>query len=304
MATSIASTETKTAPATQLGTVRPEGLWSKAGRRFLRHKLAMFGLAVMAILLLSAIAAPVLTPHSPIQQDLRNLRKPPSAQHLLGTDGLGRDILTRVLYGGRISLSVGLVSVTIAAVIGIIVGIIAGYYGGKTDMVLMRATDMVMTFPSLVIMITIAAALGPSIFNAMLIIGFLTWPAIARLVRGQFLTLRTQQFALAARSIGVSNWEIAFKHIFPNTISFITVAITFGVATAILMEASLSFLGLGVQAPTPSWGNMLRDAQGMNILEDMPWIWVPPGVLIALAVLSINFIGDGLRDALDPRSYL
>jgi peptide/nickel transport system permease protein len=288
----------------KLEKIRPESLWSKAWKRFLRHKLALFGLSVMAILLFTAIAAPVLTPYSPIKQDLRNLRKAPTADHMLGTDGVGRDILTRVLHAGRISLSVGLVSVSISALVGIIIGVAAGYVGGKTDMLLMRLTDMVMTFPSLVIIITVAAAMGPSVYNAMLIIGLLTWPSIARLVRGQFLSLRTQQFVTAARSIGVSNWEIAFKHIFPNTISSITVALTFGMATSILMEASLSFLGLGVPPPTPSWGNMLRDAQSMNILEGMPWIWLPPGIMIALSVLSINFIGDGLRDALDPRSLL
>ncbi len=288
----------------KLEKIRPESLWSKAWKRFLRHKLALFGLSVMAVLLFTAIAAPVLTPYSPIKQDLRNLRKAPTAEHMLGTDGVGRDILTRVLHAGRISLSVGLVSVSISALVGIVIGVAAGYVGGKTDMLLMRLTDMVMTFPSLVIIITVAAATGPSVYNAMLIIGLLTWPSIARLVRGQFLSLRTQQFVTAARSIGVSNWEIAFKHIFPNTISSITVAITFGMATSILMEASLSFLGLGVPPPTPSWGNMLRDAQSMNILEGMPWIWLPPGIMIALSVLSINFIGDGLRDALDPRSLL
>lgn len=284
--------------------IRPESLWSKARKRFLRHRLALFGITVMAVLLFSAIAAPLLTPYSPIKQDLRNLRQAPTAIHLLGTDGVGRDILTRVLFAGRISLSVGLVSVSISAVIGILIGVISGYLGGWVDMLLMRLTDMVMTFPSLVIIIAVAAAMGPSVYNSMLIIGLLTWPSIARLVRGQFLSLRTQQFVTAARSIGVSNWEIAFKHIFPNTISSITVAITFGMATAILMEASLSFLGLGVPPPTPSWGNMLRDAQSMNVLEGMPWIWLPPGIMIALSVLSINFIGDGLRDALDPRSLL
>lgn len=288
----------------QLENIRPESLWSKAWKRFLRHKLALFGLSVMAVLLFSAIAAPLLTPYDPLKQDLRNLRKPPTSEHWLGTDGLGRDIMTRVLFAGRISLTVGLVSVSISACVGVMIGVAAGYLGGKTDMLLMRLTDMVMTFPSLVIIITVAAAFGPSVYNAMLIIGLLTWPSIARLVRGQFLSLRTQQFVTAARSLGVSNWEIAFKHIFPNTISSITVAITFGMATSILMEASLSFLGLGVPPPAPSWGNMLRDAQGMNILEGMPWIWLPPGIMIALSVLSINFIGDGLRDALDPRSLL
>lgn len=288
----------------QLENIRPESLWSKAWKRFLRHKLALFGLSVMAVLLFSAIAAPLLTPYDPLKQDLRNLRKSPTSEHWLGTDGLGRDIMTRVLFAGRISLTVGLVSVSISACVGVMIGVAAGYWGGKTDMLLMRLTDMVMTFPSLVIIITVAAAFGPSVYNAMLIIGLLTWPSIARLVRGQFLSLRTQQFVTAARSIGVSNWEIAFKHIFPNTISSITVAITFGMATSILLEASLSFLGLGVPPPAASWGNMLRDAQGMNILEGMPWIWLPPGIMIALSVLSINFIGDGLRDALDPRSLL
>lgn len=281
---------------------KPESLGSKAAKRFLRHKLAMFGLVVLLLLIFVSVAAPLLTPYSPIVLDLKAIRQPPSAQHWLGTDGTGRDILTRVLYAGRISLSVGLVSVSISMIIGIILGSIAGYKGGKVDMTLMRITDMFMTFPSLVIIITVAAAMGPSVYNAMLVIGLLTWPSIARLVRGQFLTLREQQFVRAARSIGVPSWEIAFKHVFPNTISSIAVAMTFGVASAILLEASLSFLGLGVQAPTPSWGNMLRDAQSLNILEGMPWIWLPPGLMIALAVLSINFIGDGLRDALDPRS--
>ena len=287
-----------------LATSKPESLWTKARKRFFRHKLAMFGLITLFLLIFVSVAAPLLTPYSPIAIDLRAIRKPPSAAHWLGTDGTGRDVLTRIFYAGRISLSVGLVSVSISMFIGIIIGSIAGYKGGKVDMSLMRLTDMFMTFPSLVIIITVAAAMGPSVYNAMIVIGLLTWPSIARLVRGQFLTLREQQFVRAARSIGVSDWEIVFKHVFPNTISSIAVAVTFGVATAILLEASLSFLGLGVQAPTPSWGNMLRDAQSLNILEGMPWMWLPPGLMIALAVLSINFIGDGLRDALDPRSIL
>lgn len=288
----------------KLATDKPESLWTKARKRFLRHKLAMFGLVVMTLLILTAIFADVLTPYSPVVQDLRAIRKAPTLAHPLGTDGVGRDVLARVLFAGRISLSVGLVSVSISMMIGIVIGTIAGYLGGITDMILMRITDMFMTFPSLVIIITVAAVMGPSVYNAMLVIGILTWPSTARLVRGQFLSLREQQFVLAARSIGVSKWDIAFKHIFPNTISSITVAVTFGIANAILMEATLSFLGMGVQAPTPSWGNMLRDAQALNILEDMPWMWLPPGLMIALAVLCINFIGDGLRDALDPRSIL
>ena len=296
---------TTNVPSLQLPAAAPaDSLMSKAVRRFFRHRLAVFGLVVLLTLVLLAVFAPLLSRYSPTDINLRAMRQPPSAEHWLGTDGTGRDILARILYAGRISLSVGLVAVSISMIIGCIIGSVAGFLGGKTDMLLMRLTDMVMTFPSLVIIIVVAAAMGPSVYNAMIVIGLLTWPSIARLVRSQFLTLREQQFVLAARSIGVSRWEIAFKHIFPNTVSTIAVAVTVGVASAILLEASLSFLGLGVQAPTPSWGNMLRDAQSLNILEAMPWIWVPPGVMIALAVLSINFIGDGLRDALDPRSNL
>lgn len=296
-------TSTAAQPVT-LTTTKPESLWGKARRRFLRHRLAMLGVVVLSLLIFVSAAAPLLSSYSPIALDLRAMRQAPTAAHWLGTDGTGRDVLARLFYAGRISLSVGLVSVSISMVIGIIIGSIAGYWGGKTDMVLMRVTDMFMTFPSLIIIITVAAAMGPSVYNAMLVIGLLTWPSIARLVRGQFLMLREQQFVRAARSIGVPYGQIVFKHIFPNTVSSIAVAVTFGVATAILLEASLSFLGLGVQAPTPSWGNMLRDAQSLNILEGMPWMWLPPGLMIALAVLSINFIGDGLRDALDPRSTL
>ncbi len=297
---------TANAPSPQLQqAVAPaDSLTSKAVRRFFRHKLAVFGLIVLLTLIALAVFAPFLSRHSPNDLNLRAMRQPPSMEHWLGTDGTGRDIWARILYAGRISLSVGLVAVSISMIVGGIIGSVAGFVGGKTDMMLMRLTDMVMTFPSLVIIIVVAAAMGPSVYNAMIVIGLLTWPSIARLVRSQFLTLREQQFVLAARSIGVSRRDIAFKHIFPNTVSTIAVAVTIGVASVILLEASLSFLGLGVQAPTPSWGNMLRDAQSLNILEAMPWIWLPPGIMIALAVVSINFIGDGLRDALDPRSNL
>lgn len=281
---------------------RGESLWIKARRRFFRHKLAMGGLVILTLMIIMALLAPLLTRYSPIELNLLSMSKPPSATNWLGTDTTGRDVWTRILYAGRVSLSVGLVAVTLSTLIGVLVGGIAGYAGGKLDMILMRFTDMVMTFPSLVIIITVASVLGPSIYNTMLVIGMLTWPGTARLVRGQFLSLREQQFVLAARSMGVLPREIMFKHLLPNVLSSVTVAATFGMANAILQEASLSFLGLGVQSPTPSWGNMLRDAQTLSILEGMPWLWLAPGIMIGLAVLSINFIGDGLRDALDPRS--
>jgi len=281
-----------------------ESLWAKARKRFLRHKLALLGLVILSVMVLLAVFAPLIGRYSPIALDLGSMGQAPSAAHWLGTDTTGRDVWSRIVHAGQVSLSVGLVAVSISTLIGIVIGSIAGYASGKVDMVLMRFTDMVMAFPSLVMIITIASVLGPSIYNTMLVIGILTWPGIARLVRGQFLSFREQQFVLAARSIGVSPLQIMFRHLFPNVVGTVTVAATFGMANAILQEASLSFLGLGVQAPTPSWGNMLQDAQSLTILEGMPWLWLAPGLMIALAVLSINFIGDGLRDALDPRSTL
>jgi len=259
---------------------------------------------VLGTMVMMALFATVIGRYSPIELNLDAMGQAPSAAHWLGTDTTGRDVWSRVVHAGRVSLSVGLVAVSISTLIGVVIGSIAGYASGKVDLLLMRFTDMVMAFPSLVMIITVASVLGPSIYNTMLVIGILTWPGIARLVRGQFLSLREQQFVLAARSIGVPPMQIMFRHLFPNVVGTVTVAATFGMANAILQEASLSFLGLGVQAPTPSWGNMLRDAQTLSILEGMPWLWLAPGLMIALAVLSINFIGDGLRDALDPRSTL
>jgi peptide/nickel transport system permease protein len=284
--------------------VKGEGPWRKAGRRFLRHRLAIASLAILTLMVLAAVLAPVIGRYSPIELNLDAMGQAPSAGHWLGTDTTGRDVWSRMLHAGRVSLSVGLVAVSISTLIGLVIGGIAGYASGKVDLLLMRVTDMFMAFPSLVLIITVASVLGPSIYNTMLVIGILTWPGIARLVRGQFLSLREQQFVLAARSIGVPPLQIMLRHLFPNVVGTVTVAATFGVASAILQEAALSFLGLGVQAPTPSWGNMLRDAQTLSILETMPWLWLAPGLMIALAVLTINFIGDGLRDALDPRSTL
>ena len=293
---------TQTTPIEPL--VAGESLWAKARKRFFKHRLAVFGLIVLCALFLMALLAPVIERYSPIELDLMAMGQPPSLQHWLGTDTTGRDVWSRIVHAGRVSLSVGFVAVSISTLIGLLVGGIAGYAGGRTDLLLMRVTDMVMAFPSLVMIITIAAVLGPSIYNTMLIIGVLSWPGTARLVRGQFLSFREQQFVLAARATGVPPYQIVLRHLLPNVVGTVTVAATFGMANAILQEASLSFLGLGVQAPTPSWGNMLQDAQSHGILEGMPWLWIAPGLMIALAVLSINFVGDGLRDALDPRSTL
>lgn len=295
---SITSVETSVRP------LEGESPWARAWSRFRRHRLAMLGLVVLTVLVVLAVFAPIVSPYSPYKLNLPDRASPPSLKHWLGTDGTGRDIWARVLLGGRVSLSVGLVAVSISTIIGTVLGGLAGYYGGTMDSVIMRLTDTVMSFPALVIIITLVAIVGPSVYNTMLAIGLLSWPSIARIVRGQFLYIREQPFVEAAQCLGVRPRRIIFSHILPNAIGPLVVAATFGVATAILMEAGLSFLGLGVQPPTPSWGGMLHDAQTMTILERMPWMWVPPGVMIVLAVLSINFIGDGLRDALDPRAIL
>ncbi len=270
--------------------------------RFRRHKVAMIGTAFLALLVIASIGAPFLTEYDPNRGDLRARVEAPSSEHWRGTDATGRDVLTRLLYAGRVSLSVGLVAVAIYTLIGLVLGGIAGYYGGWLDSFIMRFADMVLSFPALLLIITIVSVLGPSIYNIMLVIGLLGWPGIARLVRGNFLTLREQDFVQAGRAIGASNSRIIFRHVLPNAVAPVIVAATFGIASAILLEAGLSFLGLGVQPPTASWGNMLTAAQTFQILETMPWLWLPPGAMIALAVLSINFVGDGLRDALDPRA--
>jgi peptide/nickel transport system permease protein len=284
--------------------VKGESPWLKARKRFFRHRLAVAALIALSLMVALSALAPWIGRYSPIALDLDAMSQPPSAAHWLGTDTTGRDVWSRLLHAGRVSLSVGLVAVSISVAIGVIIGSIAGYASGKVDSVLMRLTDMFMAFPSLVMIITVASVLGPSVYNTMLVIGILSWPGVARLVRGQFLSFREQQFVLAARSVGATPLQIMLRHLFPNVIGTVAVAATFGVANAILQEAALSFLGLGVQAPTPSWGNMLRDAQSLTILERMPWLWLAPGLMIALAVISINFIGDGLRDALDPRSLV
>ncbi len=277
---------------------RRTGVW----HRFRRHRLAMFGVVLLFLLTFAAIFAPVIAEHDPYTTDLRAYRSAPSADHPLGTDSAGRDVLSRLLYAGRVSLRVGLVAVSIYTAIGIVLGGIAGFYGGWIDSLIMRLADMVLSFPSLIIIIVIVSLLGPSIYNVMLVIGGLGWPPIARLVRASFLSLRERDFVVAARASGARNARLIFRHILPNALAPVIVAASFGMAQAILLEAGLSFLGLGVQPPTPSWGNMLTDAQSISVLRSMPWLWLPPGAMIAITVLSINFIGDGLRDAFDPRA--
>jgi peptide/nickel transport system permease protein len=271
-------------------------------RRFARHKLAVVGAVYIVIVVLMAFPlASVVAPLSPIRGDLKAVGVPPDRDHFLGTDLNGRDLWSRVVYGGRVSMSVGLVAVAIYLSIGTVLGCAAGYYGGRVDMIIMRITDIVMSFPTLIILISIVAIVGPGLVNAMLAIGLINWTSIARLVRGQILAIREMDFITAAESIGLRKGRIIIKHVLPNVVAPLVVAASFGVAGAILTEAGLSFLGLGVQAPTPSWGTMINEARSIHIVENMLWLWIPPGVMITTCVLSINFVGDGLRDALDPR---
>jgi peptide/nickel transport system permease protein len=270
-------------------------------RRFIRHRLALIGFVALITLTVAAIFAPVLTRYEPVSIDLSASHQSPSSEHWLGTDATGRDVFSRIIYAGRVSLLVGIAAVAINVAIGVALGAVAGYFGGVVDSVVMRFTDVILSFPSLIIIMTVVAALGASVLNIILVLGLLNWPAIARLLRGELLSLREREFILAAKAIGVPSGQVIVRHLLPNAVATVIVAATFGVANVILLEAGLSFLGLGVQPPTPSWGNMLNDAQSVTVLSSMPWLWIPAGAMIAITVLSINFIGDSLRDALDPR---
>ncbi len=275
--------------------------WRRAMRRFLSHRLAVIGVTVLVILALLAIFADFVSPYSPTKAYTVKTLEPPDSANWLGTDQVGRDTFSRIVHGARISLSVGLVAVSVNLLIAILIGATAGLTGGRADDVLMRFTDFVMTFPSFIMIIIIAGILGPNIFNVMIIIGVLGWPGLARLIRGQILVLRELDYVLASQVLGAPRRYVIRRHLLPNIIGPITVAVTLGVAGAILTEAGLSFLGLGVTEPAPSWGSMISASRGIAYLADRPWLWAAPGIAICLAVLSINFIGDGLRDAFDVR---
>ncbi|MGE5674832.1 MAG: oligopeptide ABC transporter permease [Mycobacterium leprae] len=277
------------------------GLWQIAWRRLKRNRRAMVGFYILIFLSLLAVLAPFLTTHPYDQVDMTMIERPPSSLFWLGTDDLGRDVFSRLLFGGRISLSVGVVVAGIDMAIGIFLGSIAGFYGRTVDNLIMRFTDVVLMIPFLPLALTMAAILKPSVYNTMIILGCLSWPGTARLVRGEFLTLRKRDFVEAATSEGAQDGRIIFRHLLPNAMAPILVAATLAVATAILAEAGLSFLGFGVQQPIPSWGNMLSAALSLKVLVMQPWLWIPPGACIFIAVLSVNMLGDGLRDAMDPR---
>ena len=270
-------------------------------RRFKKHKLAVFGLVIMIILGLMAILAPLIAPYSPYEVN-DTFSAQPSSEHWLGTDQVGRDILSRLIYAARVSLMVGVGAVAISVTVGTVLGLLSGYYGGKVDMVIMRITDVFMSFPHLMLILVVVSVVGPSLTNIIIVIGVLYWTGVCRLVRGSVLQVKQLDYIKASVVLGLKTPRILFQHVLPNVMAPILVNGTFGIAAAIIIEASLSFLGLGVQPPIASWGNMLTDAQSLTVLSSQPWVWVPPGLLIMITVLSVNFIGDGLRDALDPKS--
>lgn len=275
--------------------------WKLVVRRLKRNKLAIVSLTILCILIIMAVFAPLFTPYERDGIDFNAIKQPPSKAHILGTDDLGRDVYTRLIYGGRVSLSVGIVAVAIELFIGVILGGIAGYYGGKIDSIIMRITDIFMSFPFLIIAITIVSILGPSIYNVMLVIGFLGWTGIARIVRGQILSLREQEFMEATEALGLSDFRKITRHLLPNTMASVIVWSTISIAGAILTESALSYLGLGVSPPIPTWGNMMQSAQKLYVLKKQWWLWIPPGIAIFITVMSLNILGDGLRDALDPK---
>ena len=270
-------------------------------RRLARHRLAMFGAVLVALEVGLALLAPWIAPHEPNRMDYTAVLSGPTTEHPLGTDDLGRDLLSRTLYGSRLSLEVGIVAVLVAVVLGVPIGLVSGYLGGIFDEAVMRIVDAVMALPALVLALTIAAVLGPGIWNATVAIAVVAAPTYTRLVRGQVLSIKENDYVLAAQSIGAPTWVILMRHILPNAFSPVIVQASLGVGFAIILEASLSFIGLGAQPPTPSWGNMVQ--VGFQYLEIAPWFVLVPAVAIFLAVLGFNMLGDGLRDTLDPKSH-
>ena len=272
---------------------------ARAWRRLIKRKGAVIGLVIIAVFILLAIFAPLLAPHDPVQQSWTTIRKPPSLQHWFGTDESGRDLFSRVIFGARASLLAGVVSILIALGLGVPLGLLAGYGGRWTDALISRITDAMLACPFLILAIALAAFLGPSLQNAMIAIGLTVAPIFVRLTRGQVLAVKVEDYVEAARAVGNPPTRIAYKHILPNIMPALIVQATISVATAIIAEASLSFLGLGQQPPAPSWGSMLNTAQ--RFLTNAPWMAIWPGLAIFLIVLSFNMLGDGLRDALDPK---
>lgn len=272
--------------------------WDNIVNTFKKSPLAMIGVIIIVVIILAAIFAPVICPYDPYIQDLRNALAKPSAEHILGTDSFGRDLFTRIVYGARISLIIGLIPSIIAIIIGTVMGLMAGFLGKTADFIIMRLADIVLSFPSLLLAMVIMYTLGASLLNLFIALSIINWGMTARTVRAQTLQLREKEFVEAARSVGVKNWTIMFRHILPNCIPSLIVIFTLDIPGAIMSEASLSFLGVGARPPEASWGLMV--SENKDNLTKAPWVALFPGIAIMLLVLAFNFVGDAMRDALDP----
>lgn len=271
-----------------------------AWRRFRRHRMALLGTILIVLIVSLVVLAPWVTSYEPNELDMRNRLQAPTWTHLMGTDELGRDVFTRVLYGGRISLTIGIAAMVVSVSIGSLVGAVSGYIGGRVDGIIMRFVDVIISFPTLFLLIMLSSFLGSSPTTMILVIGILSWMRVARLVRGNFLAIKEREYVTAAHALGASGRHIVFRHLLPNSLGSIIVVATISVSAAILTESALSYLGLGVQPPQATWGNMLRFAQDQ--MTTAPWTAIYPGLMIFFVSIAINFIGDGLRDALDPYS--
>lgn len=278
--------------------------WRNFVKRYCNNKLAVLGLVIFFLIVAVVLIAPLLIPYGEAEIDVAAFSAAPSSKHLLGTDTVGRDVLARLLYGGRVSLFVGVVSTAISVVIGIPLGLLAAFYRGWFETIVMRAADIFMTIPSTILILFLVSMFGPSIITVTVVIGVLGWTKFARQIFGTVLAVREKDYIEGGRAVGQKDSVIIAKYILPNAIAPIFISITFRIAAAIIQESSLSFLGMGVQMPAASWGNMLYNAQSITILKSCQWMWIPPGVALVITILSINFIGNGLRDALDPKTAL
>lgn len=270
-------------------------------KRFLAHRLAMFGAIILTIEILSVIFLPVIMKLDPYTMDYMNFGGAPSAQHILGCDDVGRDLFARLIFGGRVSLMVGICSALVSLIIGVPLGLIAGYFRGWAETIIMRCADVFMSFPSMILILVLASVLGKSVMTVTMVIGLLGWTEFARLIYASVLSIREKDYVESAKAIGTKNGPILLRYVLPNSFAPVIISFTFRTAQAIITESSLSFLGLGVQPPEASWGNILYYAQSISVLSSKLYMWVPAGVILVLTVLSINFIGDGIRDALDTK---
>jgi len=306
MARALPDQEAAFESAAALGGLRgkPESPVRRALRRFLRHRTGMISVVVLAVLVLTSIAAPLIQRYPRDVIDLDNRSAPPSAEHWLGTDRLGRDVWSRTLYAGRVSLSLGFFAASLTALIGTVLGSIAGFLRGIVEALIMRVVDILMSIPSILVLLILVMFFGPGLEKLMIILPAMSWMGTCRLVRAQVLQIREMDYVMAARGLGLSSWRILFLHALPNAFAPVLVSVTMGVGGVILSEAGLSFLGLGIMPPVPSWGNMLNQATNIEVLQGMTWMWLPSAFLVTLVTLCVNFIGDGLRDALDPRQII